>query len=124
MQHDDDLPEYPDGPGYQRHSEASRDGAIAAKPKKATQESRCMDFIREREHSYDHGVWGARTLLAGRAGASSPPGHPSCHDDRPGGNSGARSMIKAKNYNPKLIGRFFAGRFDRFFPGNIGDARG
>lgn len=50
MQHDDDLPDYPDGPGFQRHSEASRDGAIAAKPKKATQESRCMDFIRGREH--------------------------------------------------------------------------
>lgn len=52
---DDELPDYPDGPGYQRHSQASRDGAIAAAPKKPTQESRCMDFIRERGQ---HGATG------------------------------------------------------------------
>lgn len=48
MHDNDDLPDYPDGPGYQRHSQASRDGAIAAAPKKPTQEARCLDFIRSR----------------------------------------------------------------------------
>ncbi len=48
MYHNDDLPDYPNGPGYQRRSAASRDGAVAAAPKKPTQESRCLDFIRSR----------------------------------------------------------------------------
>ncbi|WP_283418683.1 hypothetical protein [Sphingopyxis sp. Geo48] len=49
MHDDDDLPDYPDeGVGFQRHSEASKDGARAANPKKPTQEGLCMDFIRER----------------------------------------------------------------------------
>ena len=44
-----DLPHYRDtGLGYQAHSEASKDGARAALPKKPTQESRCLEFIRER----------------------------------------------------------------------------
>ncbi|HWV60278.1 MAG TPA: hypothetical protein VN034_06475 [Sphingopyxis sp.] len=55
-----DLPHYRDsGLGYQAHSEASKDGARAALPKKPTQESRCLDFIKER----------------GRAGATSDVGY-------------------------------------------------
>lgn len=58
MRHDfphNDLPDYPDGPGYQRHSEASRDGARAAQPNKPTQESRCMEVIAARGN---HGATG------------------------------------------------------------------
>lgn len=45
----DDLPHYNEsGLGYQAHSEASKDGARAAMPKKPTQDSRCLDAIRER----------------------------------------------------------------------------
>ena len=44
-----DLPHYRDSRlGYQTHSEASKDGARAAIPKKPTQESRCLDFIKGR----------------------------------------------------------------------------
>lgn len=47
--HGGDLPHYRDtGLGYQAHSAASKDGARAALPKKPTQESRCLDFIKER----------------------------------------------------------------------------
>lgn len=44
---DDDLPEYPgEGVGFQKHSEASKDGARAANPKKPTQDSQCLAVIR------------------------------------------------------------------------------
>jgi hypothetical protein len=44
-----DLPHYNEsGLGWQKHSEASKDGARAALPKKPTQESRCLEFISER----------------------------------------------------------------------------
>lgn len=46
----DDLPAYPEGAGFQRGSEASKDGARAVNPKKPTQESLCLDFIKGRAH--------------------------------------------------------------------------
>ena len=45
----DALPHYNEsGLGYQAHSEASKDGARAAIPKKPTQDSMCLDAIRKR----------------------------------------------------------------------------
>lgn len=41
----DTLDDYPKGPGYQKGSEASRDGAKAAAPVKPTQDQRCIDAI-------------------------------------------------------------------------------